>query len=172
MTPYDNRYERRPDLTERDRFLTSASERPIGRVPNRRARTHDLEIVCRQMATLLSAGVPLNEALSTVAYQAEDLGLRAALQMVRKSVLSGQSLAAALGTFAVVFPTELAELASEDQGSISLEDRLQVGADTFEAECRLDQLRRNARTFPMIACCVVGVLVIVMTWAAFTRSKG
>ena len=56
----------------------------------------DVALLTRQLATLLSAALPLEEALMAVARQTEKKGLQAALAQVRQRILEGFPLAQAL----------------------------------------------------------------------------
>src|SRR5213594_175046 len=88
-------------------------ERATGRLVRRRPwllglsrnRIHPREVVVltRQLATLLSAGLPVIDALTAVLEHADRSGLRRVLTEIRESVREGQSLADALEVHASVF---------------------------------------------------------------------
>jgi general secretion pathway protein F len=63
----------------------------------------DLALLTRQLATLMSAALPLEEALMAVARQTEKKGLQAVLTQVRLRILEGFSLAHALGQYPPIF---------------------------------------------------------------------
>src|SRR5688572_13765708 len=56
-----------------------------GKAIRARVKTQDMVVFTRQMATMISAGIPLVEALEILAEQASNLGFRATLD--RKSVV-------------------------------------------------------------------------------------
>jgi len=70
----------------------------------RRVSGGDLAVAVRQMATLLGAGLTLDEVLGTVADQIENPRLTQALIRAREEVVQGSALYAALEEQGTVFP--------------------------------------------------------------------
>ena len=63
----------------------------------------DLALITRQMATLIQAGIPLEEGLATVAKQSDKARVNGILLAVRAKVLEGYTLADAMADFPSVF---------------------------------------------------------------------
>lgn len=63
----------------------------------------DLALLTRQLATLIAAGLPVEESLHTIARQSDKRRLSALVMDVRGRVLEGHSLAAALGDYPNAF---------------------------------------------------------------------
>jgi general secretion pathway protein F len=63
----------------------------------------DLALITRQWATLVRSGLPVEEALRTVAQQAEKPRLKSMMMAVRSRVMEGHTMASALGDFPHVF---------------------------------------------------------------------
>src|SRR4051812_37987223 len=74
--------------------------------PRRRHRisAQDLSLLTRQLATLLAAGIPVEETLRGVSEQTEKEKVRGILIGIRAKVLEGYSLAQAMGEFPNSFP--------------------------------------------------------------------
>lgn len=68
-----------------------------------RIKSQDLIIVSRQLATLLSAGVPFTQTLTTIEKQAENPRLRDAIAEIRKDVESGSTFSDALSKHPKIF---------------------------------------------------------------------
>src|SRR3990170_8416656 len=93
----------------------------------RRVRLRDVANATRQLATLLSSGLPLLDALSVLVEQEESPGLKAALSSVRDSVREGASLADALKANPRVFSQLYVNMVSAGEVSGTLDitlDRL------------------------------------------------
>lgn len=119
----------------------------------------DLSLLTRQLATLIQAGLPVEEALQGVAEQAEKRRLRGMLLAVRAKVLEGHSLAASLGEFPGAFPDLYRSTVSAGEHSGHLDLVLQNLADYTE---RRQELRQNVQMalFYPIALFVVAVLIV------------
>ncbi len=77
---------------------------PLPRLaPGRSVSPLDLALFTRQLATLVAAGLPVEESLRTIARQADRRRLSTLIAGVRGRVLEGHSLAAALGEYPDVF---------------------------------------------------------------------
>ncbi len=72
----------------------------------RRLKGLDRVLVTRQLATLIGAGLPVEQALLAVAQQAEKQQIRALMMSVRSRVLEGHTLASSLAEF----PSSFSEL--------------------------------------------------------------
>jgi general secretion pathway protein F len=125
-----------------------------------RLRAADLALVTRQLASLLSARLPIEQALSAVVEQAEKPAVRERFAAVRSEVVSGQTLSQSLSRFPRDFPDVYRALvaAGEQSGDLALVmNRL---ADYVESRTALSQRIVLAFTYPAIVT-VVAALVIV-----------
>src|SRR5690606_39943685 len=85
----------------------------------------DLSLLTRQLATLVRAGLPLEEALLAVSQQSEKARVQRILIGVRAKVMEGHPLAAGLGEFPRVFPEiyRATVSAGEQAGHLDAVDR-------------------------------------------------
>lgn len=130
-----------------------------------RIRTVELTLLTRQLASLLSARLPLEQALGAVIEQADRTAVRERLAAVRSEVVAGQSLAQALSRFPRDFPEVYRALvaAGEQSGDLALVmERL---ADYVETRTALAQRITLAFTYPAIVTLVaIGVITALLAY--------
>jgi general secretion pathway protein F len=147
-------------------ILGVSDQRGLAAVPTvGRIRQGDLTLATRQLASLLSAKLPLEQALSALIEQADRGLLRDRFAAVRAEVMAGQSFAEALAAYPRDFPDIYRALvaAGEQSGDLGLVmDRL---ADYLESRAELGQKLLTAFIYPAIVTLVaLGVIVLLLTY--------
>lgn len=119
----------------------------------------DLALLTRQLATLIAAGLPVEESLHAVAQQTEKRRLSALVMDVRARVLEGHSLATALGEYPNAFSTMYRSTVAAGEQSGYLHSVLNNLAD--HTEQRFESVRdvQMAMFYPVMLF-VVSVLII------------
>ncbi len=115
----------------------------------------------RQLATLVSAGVPLVEALSALVQQTEHRGLKGVIAKVRDKVNEGASLADALVSTGK-FDNLYVSMVRAGEASGALEAVLARVADYLEDQVRLNNRVLSILTYPLFMLLFAGVVVGVM----------
>lgn len=132
-----------------------------GRLP--RLRGGELAQLSRQLATLVQANLPLEEALAAVAEQSSRPVIRSVLSRVRAQVLEGQSLAAALGQFGTTFSELFRSSVAAGEQSGHLGQVLEQLADYTEARQESQRRIQMALVYPCVLLCaslaIVGFLL-------------
>jgi general secretion pathway protein F len=113
-----------------------------------RVKLGDLANATRQLATLLSSGLPLMEALSVLVEQEENERLKAAMSSVRDSVRQGASLADALRENPRVFSQLFINMVSAGETSGTLEITLDRLADFLDEQVRFRGRISAALAYP------------------------
>jgi len=110
----------------------------------------DLALVTRQLATLVSSGSPLEEALGMTAKQSERRTVRHVMSAVRSRVLEGHSLASGLRTFPSVFTNMYTATVAAGEQSGHLGAVLDRLADYTESRQEIQQKMSSALIYPVI----------------------
>jgi general secretion pathway protein F len=113
-----------------------------------RVRLSDVANATRQLATLLSSGLPLMDALSVLVEQEENAGLRGALSSVRDRVREGSSLADALLENPKAFSPLYVNMVSAGEASGTLDITLDRLADFLDEQVRFRGRLSAALAYP------------------------
>jgi general secretion pathway protein F len=131
----------------------------------RRPRSEEVTAFTLDLALLLRAGVRLDDALELLTNEGDVGRLRPVLQAVRSSILSGETLAQALGRHADIFPASYLALVRVGESSGALDRMLEMLA---RERSRADVLRRklaDALRYPaFVLFAAVAVLVFFLTF--------
>lgn len=119
-----------------------------------------LSMLTRQLATLLDAGLPLEQSFSALIEQSEDESVRQILAGVRSELLSGHTLAQGMGQYQSVFPDIYRALIKAGEASGELGQVMMRLADYTESRQVLRQKVVLAFVYPAIVTVVA--LTVVM----------
>jgi len=130
-----------------------------------RINTGDVANATRQLATLLSSGLPLMEALNVLVDQEENQPLKRALASLRDSVREGSSFTDALKTNTKVFSQLYGNMVAAGEASGTLEITLARIADFLDEQVRFRGKFAAALAYPAIMTVVgVGVLFFLFSF--------
>src|SRR5919202_5145856 len=147
------------NITEVDEEGTSLS-RFTGRIT-----TKDKIVFTRQLATLISAGLPLTQSLHTVLEQTENKRLQGVIEDIIAAVEGGKSLSESFAQHSEVFDKVFLALVSAGEASGTLDDALVRIAAQQEKDAATMSKIRGALTYPII---VLVVIFGVMAFMLFT----
>lgn len=126
----------------------------------RRLSGAQLSLVTRQFATLLAAGLPVEQTLNALIEQADTDYQRQLLAGVRGEVLAGHPLARALQKYPRVFPGLYVTLVAAGEQSGRLGEVMERLADYTESHQALRQKVGLAFIYPAIVTLVAGAVVL------------
>lgn len=139
-------------------------EKTGGLLQSRRGMTaYELALVTRQLATLIQAGIPLEETLKAVARQSEKPATQSLLLAVRGKVLEGFPLAQSMASYPRAFPDLYRATVAAGEKSGHLDLVLQQLADYTENRYNTQKQIQGAMIYPIIltslALLIVGGLL-------------
>ncbi|HEY5601573.1 MAG TPA: type II secretion system inner membrane protein GspF [Gammaproteobacteria bacterium] len=126
----------------------------------RKISATDLSLITRQWATLVRSGMPVEEALRTVAQQSEKARLKSMVVSVRSRVMEGHSLAVALSDFPHIFSELYRATIEAGEQSGHLEVVLERLADYTETRQQISQKMSQAMIYPVLLTLVAIAVVI------------
>lgn len=144
--------------------LVASNQKPARRFSLRfqkRLTTDDLALVTRQLATLLGAGLPVEQALQAVAEQTEKAPVKNILVAVRSRVLEGHSLAMALAQFPNAFPELYRATVAAGEQTGHLDIILNRLAEYAESQQSIRQKLQQALIYPSI---MIGVSIAIVSF--------
>jgi len=122
----------------------------------------DLAIVTRQLATLVRAGLPLDEALQAASQQTEKTRLKSIILGVRAKVIEGHTLANGLDDFPNAFPPVYRATVSAGEQAGQLDTVLERLADYTETRHSLSQKVSQALIYPIVLTSLSLIIVTFM----------
>ncbi|MCX7117541.1 MAG: type II secretion system inner membrane protein GspF [Legionellales bacterium] len=137
-----------------------------------RATTHkdklpaeDLSLFTRQLATLLAAGIPVEEALRGVSEQTEKDKIRRLIIGVRSKVMEGYALAQAMADYPKVFPQLFRATVSAGEQTGRLDMVLEKLADYTENQQTIRQKIKQALIYPVVMVMVsMGIISFLLSF--------
>jgi len=119
----------------------------------------EIALLTRQLATLISAGLPLEEVLAAVGEQADKPAAKSLLLGIRARVTEGHSLAAALREYPSAFSPLYCATVAAGEKSGHLDKILQRLADFVEQQYQTRQKIMHALIYPSIMILVsIGIV--------------
>jgi type IV pilus assembly protein PilC len=124
----------------------------------------ELAIFTQQLASLLTAGLPLVQCLEALQDQTEDACFRIVIRDVRTEISQGNSFSTAVKRFPNSFNTLFVSMVEAGEASGGLAEILGKVASYFESTVKLTKKVKSAMTYPIavigLAVALVNVLLI------------
>ena len=142
------------------RDLTVVSlQQSVGRKARRktgagRVKLQDLVAFTRQLATMMDAGLPLVQALTSLEEQTTNKAFKSVLKQVTEQVEQGQAFSQALVQHPKVFNEIYVSLVQAGEAGGLLSEILERLATEQESAARLKRKVKSALTYPAIVTCI------------------
>ncbi|MBK8976508.1 MAG: type II secretion system F family protein [Planctomycetes bacterium] len=123
----------------------------------------ELEVFTRQLSTMLSAGIPMLEALEILSEQSETPGFRFCLQRVVDDIRNGSDLSKAMEPHRRVFSDIYVSMIRAGEVSGQIDTILTRLAEYLEASAHLRREIKAAMTYPVVSLfLVLGIAAFLM----------
>lgn len=127
----------------------AAAKRYQGKV-----KPQDLVVFTRQLATMISAGLPLVQSLTALEEQTESKAFKPVLRGVTERVEGGDSFSQALSLYPQVFNRLYISMVEAGETGGLLAEILDRVASYLESSARLKKKIKSAMSYPTIVCCI------------------
>jgi general secretion pathway protein F len=125
----------------------------------------ELALITRQFAVLLSAGLPIEEALSAVGEQNETQRVKALILSVRSKVMEGHALAAAMREYPDAFSALYCATVAAGEKTGHLDKVLMRLAEYTEQQWQMRQKLKTALIYPtMIVLVAIGIVGFLLEY--------
>lgn len=128
----------------------------------KKVTTTEVAILCRQLSVMLSAGVPITRALTTLSKQTENARLADAVDEVAKSVEGGMPLSDAFAQYPKIFSKLFIAMISAGETGGILEQSLRSLSDQLEKERTLQKNIKAAYSYPKNVGIMAFLILIAM----------
>jgi general secretion pathway protein F len=125
-------------------------------------RQRDLLVLTQELATLISAGLPLDRALSVLNGLTEKEELKKAVSQILRAVQQGKSLAEALGEFPKIFPPLYVNMVKAGEIGGFLDSTLQRLAEYMDRAQQVQDEIKSALTYPILLTATGGLSILVL----------
>jgi type IV pilus assembly protein PilC len=132
----------------------------------------DLTIFTRQLSTMISAGVPILRALTTLKDQTESPALKAALEQVGPDVQAGTQLSDALAKHPKIFSDIYVNMVAAGEAGGILDTILTRLAVQVEKDAKMKSKLKGAMTYPVVVMTVAIIAVIFLMTSIVPKLTG
>jgi len=136
------------------------------KLPRLRTRTsvnkRELLVFTQELSTLLTAGLPLDRSLASLADVSDNPVLRTAVTEVLQAVQGGKSLAEALGAHETVFPSIYVNMVSAGEHGGFLDQVLDRLSEYLERAQELREELTSAMMYPLFVTVVMGMSMVFL----------
>ena len=131
------------------------------KLSEKKPKSRDFMVFCRQFATMLQAGIPVLQILKILAQQSENEALREKLREITVDVERGSDLAGAMKKHGDFFPRIIVSMVETGEAGGILDTIMERLADHFQRQHDLEAKIRSATIYPAVVT-VLAVLVLLL----------
>lgn len=153
------------DAVSGEKKSTETTQKKVFSWGARKISPADLSLVTRQMATLLQAGIPVDEMLTAVSEQTEKQSIKQILLGVRGKVLEGYALVDGLNDFPAAFPALYRTTVAAGERTGKIGQVLDQLAEYTEKQHYIRQKIKQALVYPIMMTSVsISIVVFLLIY--------
>lgn len=122
--------------------------------------TKDIAIFCRQLYTMLDAGVSINKALNIMSGQIENKLLKEAVKDIEERVKKGEMLSEAMKKHQEIFPKLLIAMVQSGEISGNLDTMMLRMSNHYEKDTKINNKIKSAMIYPAVLSFVAVVAIM------------
>lgn len=128
----------------------------------KKVKVNDISIFCKQMHTMLNAGMPLLTSLDVLGAQTENVTLAKTVKQMATQVQKGDILSVSMKQHPKVFPSLLISMVEAGELTGNLDNVLLKMSEHYTKENRINSKVKSAMMYPTILSVLVVVVVVFM----------
>lgn len=128
----------------------------------KRVKTKDLAIFCRQFSIVLEAGVPISQSLEVLKLQTTNSTLKRRISEIYDDVQKGVALSSSFRKHEDIFPEFLINMVEAGEISGQLDLVFIRIAEYFENQNKLNSKIRGALAYPVVVSIVAVIVIMVL----------
>lgn len=146
-------------------FCLKYEELDINNSVASKLKLKSLVIFCRQLGTMLNAGIPISQALHMIQDKADSFRSRKVFAQLYEDVQKGNSLSLAMQLQPGIFPSLLVNMILAGEAGGTLDSAMNRMADHFDKEMKLSNKVKAALVYPVIlSVLAVSVVLVLVTF--------
>ena len=131
----------------------------------KKVKIKDISVFCKQLYTMLNAGMPLSNALDVLADQTENKVLRLTTKDVYSQVQTGAVLSQAMKKHKKIFPNLLITMVEAGEMTGNLDNVLAKMSEHYEKENKINSKIKGAMVYPaVLSVAAVAVVIFLLTF--------
>lgn len=160
------------EIKAKSLYCVSYEEIPEMETKTGKLKLKSLVVFCRQLGTMLTAGIPVTQALDMIQSKADSKKSKKVFSNVYEEVQKGNSLSHAMQLQEGLFPSLLVNMVMAGEAGGTLDISVSRMADHFDKEHKLNNKVKGAMTYPIILLVVaVAVVLILVTFVLPTITQ-
>ena len=130
-----------------------------------RVKVKDISVFCKQLYTMLNAGMPLTNCLDVLATQTENKTLKKSVKEMSSQVQTGAILSEAMKNQKRIFPNLLVTMVEAGEMTGNLDNVLARMSEHYEKENKINSKIKGAMVYPAIlSIAAIGVVIFLLTF--------